>query len=139
MRASGVNLDTSLALSRASLSGASGAVYVDGANRTTDPTVTPVTASSAGAGNRPASGGGDYWLGALDEIRLSNVARSAAWFAAQQRSMTDAFLSFAPEQSPTVFSATTALLIQPQTVALSFATDPPGSGSRSARSPLPTP
>ena len=139
LRASGVNLDTSWHYLAAALSGASGAVYVDGANRTTDPTVTPVTASSQGLAIGRRSGGGDYWLGALDEIRLSNVARSAAWFAAQHLSMTDAFLSFAPEQSPTVFSATTALLIQPQTVALSFATDPPGLGLTIGAQPVTDP
>jgi hypothetical protein len=37
--------------------------------------------------------------GLLDEVRLSAVARSEAWIAAQHRSMTDALVSFGPEEA----------------------------------------
>jgi hypothetical protein len=35
--------------------------------------------------------------GSLDELRVANVARSAAWLEAQYRSMTDAFVTFGDE------------------------------------------
>jgi len=42
---------------------------------------------------------GSYLTGGLDEGRLSNVARSGDWLAAQQLSMTDSFVTFGPEET----------------------------------------
>jgi hypothetical protein len=39
------------------------------------------------------------WNGDLDEVRISDTARSADWTAAQHRSMTDTFVSFGGVQS----------------------------------------
>jgi hypothetical protein len=39
-----------------------------------------------------------FFRGAIDEARLSDVARPAAWIAAQHRSMTDALAAFGPEE-----------------------------------------
>ena len=36
----------------------------------------------------------EWYVGDLDEIRISNVTRSADWIAAQHLSMTDAFVTF---------------------------------------------
>ena len=38
--------------------------------------------------------GDEYFDGDIDEVRISNVARSEAWIAAQHSSMTDAFIEF---------------------------------------------
>ena len=36
-------------------------------------------------------------MGAVDELRISNVARSSSWIDAQHRTMTDAFITFATQ------------------------------------------
>jgi glucose/arabinose dehydrogenase len=126
LRATGVDLDASWHYLASTMTGTTGSIYVDGVDRTTDNTVNAPHASSQPLRIGQLGGGGDAFLGGLDEVRISHVARSAAWFAAQHRSMTDAFLGFSPEQTPTVLASTTALRIAPATVALSFETDPPG-------------
>ena len=39
-----------------------------------------------------------YFRGLVDEVRISSVARSAAWIEAQHRSMTGSFVDFGPEE-----------------------------------------
>ena len=39
----------------------------------------------------------EQYSGLIDEVRISNVPRSAAWIAAQHRSMTGAFVAMGPE------------------------------------------
>ena len=126
VRASGVDLDTSWHHLAASISGSSGAVYVDGLEETTDSAVTPVTANAQELAIGRRSGAGDYWIGGLDEVRLSNVARSASWEAAQYLSMTDALLVFEAEQGPTALSGTTSLFLYPEIVDLTFHSVPSG-------------
>jgi PKD repeat protein len=126
VRASGVDLDTSWHQLAATLSGSTGRVYVDGVDLTSDSTVTAVTASAQALAIGRRSGGGDYWIGGLDEVRLSNVSRSASWVAAQYLSTTDALLLFDAEQTATALSATTSLFLQAEIVELSFASVPAG-------------
>jgi hypothetical protein len=99
---------------------------VDGVDETTDSTVTPVTASTQPLAIGRRSGAGDYWIGTLDEVRLSNVARSASWLAAQYLSMSDALLSFEGEQGSTALSASTSVFLQPEIVELTFHSVPTG-------------
>jgi hypothetical protein len=40
-----------------------------------------------------------FFVGAIDELRISNVARSSEWLSAQYLSMTDAFVTYAAEES----------------------------------------
>jgi hypothetical protein len=50
-------------------------------------------------GQRGQNTGGHYWFsGSMDEVRISNSARGAAWIKAQYLSMTDQFISFKPEE-----------------------------------------
>ncbi len=72
------------------------AIYVDGADD-------GATASSSQAINTTPSSpfrighplnDGNYWLGLIDEVRISNTARSPDWIAAQHLSMTDAFITY---------------------------------------------
>ena len=42
-------------------------------------------------------GSAGSFIGMIDEVRVSNGARSDAWIAAQHRSMTDTFLTFTPD------------------------------------------
>jgi len=53
-------------------------------------------------GNRADDGGTSYDLhGLVDEVRISNIARSAAWIYAQYLSMTDDFITYgSPNQRP---------------------------------------
>ena len=45
----------------------------------------------------------EWFVGEIDEIRISNVTRSADWIAAQHLSMTNSFVTFEYEVSGTVF------------------------------------
>lgn len=64
---------------------------------------------SNGIGNRISDAGTDFIIGSdesgansfkgkIDEMRISDVVRSPAWIRAQYLSMTDAFLTFGPEE-----------------------------------------
>ncbi|MCA9081376.1 MAG: DUF2341 domain-containing protein, partial [Planctomycetaceae bacterium] len=57
---------------------------------TTDNNDVTIGAQENGADNTLSN----FWNGLLDEIRISSVARSAAWTDAQYTSMTDGFLRF---------------------------------------------
>jgi hypothetical protein len=56
---------------------------------------TTVTNAAIGAQD---DGGGDFFDGDIDEVRVARTARSADWIAAQHLSMTNAFLLFEPEE-----------------------------------------
>ena len=43
--------------------------------------------------------GDDFWQGYIDEVRISDTARSADWLAAQYLTMTDSFISFGDVES----------------------------------------
>ncbi len=126
-RASGINLDTStwhhLA---ATIQGSTARVYVDGVDATTDSTVSALIASSQALHIGRRSGGGDYFYGLIDEVRISNVARSREWNAAQFRSMSDTFVSFGVPQDAGSLSATTTLALYPETKLVQFASRPSG-------------
>jgi VCBS repeat-containing protein len=86
------------------LAGSTSSLYVDGVLNATQSGVT-----SYGSGNDDITiGAGEmgltstisqYWRGGIDEVRLSNVARSAAWTAAQYASMTDTMISYGKSQT----------------------------------------
>ncbi|MCP4131322.1 MAG: LamG domain-containing protein [bacterium] len=59
------------------------------------------TAISAGLDSFRIGGwsGGRTFNGAIDEVRISNTARSADWIKAQYNSMTDAYISYGSEES----------------------------------------
>jgi hypothetical protein len=42
---------------------------------------------------------GESWDGGLDEARISSVARSRDWIAAEYRTMTDTFIDWGPAES----------------------------------------
>lgn len=44
-------------------------------------------------------GSAAYFSGVMDEVRIANVDRSAAWAAADYKSMSDTFVSFGPEEA----------------------------------------
>jgi hypothetical protein len=99
-------------------------MYVDGVDRTTDSTLTPLV-----AGNQSLRFGREeteFFLGRIDEIRIAPVARSADWMAAQFLSMSDAFVTFGGAEDRAVLSATDSVEILPAPVTLTFETDPPG-------------
>jgi VCBS repeat-containing protein len=86
------------------LSGSTSSLYVDGALNATDTGVTSLGSSdddiTIGAGEMGlTSTVSQYWRGGIDEVRLSNVARSAAWTAAQYASMTDSMITYGDRQS----------------------------------------
>ena len=85
-------------------SGTAATLYVDGGQDATQ----TISGTINGGNNDVTIGAGEngfdstlsqYWQGGLDEIRISNVARSAAWVSAQYASMTDTLISFGAEQS----------------------------------------
>jgi hypothetical protein len=67
------------------------------------------TLTSAGADLLIGSYVADGWFdGLIDEVRVSDVSRSAEWIAAQYATMTDTFVSFSGEQSAPALSGTIA-------------------------------
>ncbi len=69
-------------------------VYADGTNVTTLSAITPVVAGTVPLSIGRRSGGGDYFNGLIDEVRISNVRRSDAWIATQRRSMDGSLVTF---------------------------------------------
>ena len=126
IRAQGVGIDTNWRHVATTVTGATGRVYVDAVDRTTDTTLTPLAANSQPLDFGRRSGGGDYFLGAIDEIRISNVARSADWIAAQHLSMTDALVTYGPEEGLATLTHSVSLLLDPETVDVTFESAPAG-------------
>ena len=86
------------------LSGSTSSLYVDGTLNATQTGATSLGSSdddiTIGAGKMGFSSTlSQYWTGGIDEVRLSNVARSAAWTAAQYASMTDTFIIYGERQT----------------------------------------
>ena len=81
------------------------------------------------------SGADGFFTGNIDEARVSNQVRSAAWIAAQHLSMTDAFIGFSAAQGIGVLGndsdpngdALTAVLVSGPSSAASFALNANGS------------
>jgi len=125
-RADGVDLDTSWHYVGAAIDGAMGAMYVDGIDLTTDSSISPLVANDQPLNIGRRGNGGDYFWGSIDEVRISNVARSADWMAAQYLSMTDDFITFSGSQNLVGLSDTTTVAIYPETTILRLESSPPG-------------
>ncbi len=124
-RAAGVDLDTQWHLVSAAITGATVQFFVDGVDRTSDPSISPVAGGSLALniGRNPV---GAYFLGNIDELRISNVARSADWMRAQYLSMNGSFASIQPEELSTGLTGLASVLLQPQTYQLALQSSPPG-------------
>jgi hypothetical protein len=73
-------------------------LYVDGIERATNAyTGTSQTGTSELRIGRSPDATLQTWVGGIDEVRVENVARSAAWIRAQHLSMIDGFVSFGSE------------------------------------------
>jgi cysteine-rich repeat protein len=126
-RAENVDLDTNWHWVSATISGTTSRVYVDGLERTTDFQVSALAAGSLPLEiARNGTVNGTYWQGAIDELRISNVARSPDWQRAQYLSMTGAFTTFGPEEGSSGLTGTASVNIYPETRNLLFSTNPSG-------------
>jgi cysteine-rich repeat protein len=125
-RAEPLFIDTQWHWLAGTISGGTAHVYLDGVEETTDFSVTPLAPGSTplDIGRNPA--GMNYFEGALDEVRISNVARSTAWIRAQYLSMTGAFTTIGGEEGSGVLTATTSVNLLPQTKDLTFSSLPSG-------------
>jgi len=59
--------------------------------------VSPLVASTQALAIGRLSGNGatgTFWKGLIDELRISNVARSATWITAQQRAVNDTYITY---------------------------------------------
>src|SRR5690606_30678278 len=92
-----------------SITGTTASLYKDGVNATSDSSVGAVTSSTQPINIGRAGGGTDYLTGQLDELRISDVARSANWFALQYRSMSDSYVSYAAEEQSSTLGASTSI------------------------------
>jgi len=126
IRAQGLSFGTGWHYLATTASGTTGRVYYDGVDRTTDSTLSALIAGTQPLNIGRASATGEYYLGSIDEVRISNVQRSASWIAAQYLSMTDAFIEYGPETGTGTLQHTTSLLLYPRTIELGFETQPPG-------------
>jgi glucose/arabinose dehydrogenase len=125
-RADGLSLGNTWHYVATVVTGAIGRVYVDGLDRTTDSTVSPIVSSAQHMTFGRRSGGGDFFDGDVDEVRVSNVARSADWIAAQDLSMTDAFITYGPENLIGTLSTTASERLDPLTADVTYQTSPAG-------------
>ncbi|MGH7410861.1 MAG: DUF2341 domain-containing protein, partial [Candidatus Methylomirabilis sp.] len=106
--------------------------YLDGTYKNTRATLGGAPFNGTGPFNigSRASGSTQAFNGSIDEARVSNVARSAAWISAQHKSMTDVFITFgaaeAQGSSVSYFSpdAATAGMHVPVTFVGSFCVAP---------------
>ncbi len=127
IRANNIDLDTNWHLIGAvHLGGGVGQVYVDGVNVTGDGTVNPLVAGTTVLRIGQAATGGGGFLGAIDEVRLSTLARSREWMRAQYLSMSDSYVSYSAEELPATLSATTSIMLDPQTVDITMNSSPVG-------------
>lgn len=73
-----------------------------------------------------ANGASEYFQGDIDEVRIANTARTQAWINAQYQSMLDSFVNYADSTSQVQLEGETSVRVDPQTVNLTFETDPSG-------------
>lgn len=92
----------------ANYAGKSVVLYVNGSAKTDNGTnLTPLWAANAtdnansacGSIGAEDDGSGAFFSGILDEVRFANTARSAAWIAADYKSLSDGFLTFGSEET----------------------------------------
>jgi hypothetical protein len=85
-------------------------VYIDGS---VDPTTDPRAGNVDRAGKEFWIGHGDHaiekawsypWDGALDEVRISDLARTPDWITAQHKAMMDTFATYGGEESSDFFN-----------------------------------
>jgi glucose/arabinose dehydrogenase len=127
LAAGGVNLNSAWHLLGAVHGGAgTGRLYVDGADRTTDQTTSGLVADGTGLRIGQEAGGTGAFNGAIDEVRVANVARSASWMRAQYLSMVDAFLVYGPEEYFGGLTASAALFLAPRTSDITLRSEPAG-------------
>ena len=89
-------------------SGTNALLYVDGVNvSSSNQTSIPNNPVDLFIGKR---NDGYYFKGVIDEVRISNVARSAAWIKASYHSCNDTLLSFGPEEEFVPLSSRRLLL-----------------------------
>jgi hypothetical protein len=79
------------------------------------------------ATRRPTPHAGRYFIGIIDEVRISNVARSGEWIEAQYLSMTEAYVTFAGEEDvplPEPPSSFTLTAVSDNQVDITWVKDP---------------
>ncbi|KPJ58208.1 MAG: hypothetical protein AMJ46_14510, partial [Latescibacteria bacterium DG_63] len=85
-------------------------IYIDGGPDTNTQSKTPPLVSASkefwiGHGDHAIEKAWSYpWYGDLDEVRISTIARSANWIAAQHKSMMDTFATYGEEESSDFFN-----------------------------------
>jgi biopolymer transport protein ExbB len=84
--------------------GAAKRIYVDGVQDQSDPYAETIetddTPVSIGRNANSTVGGTRLWRGGVDEVRISQAARSAAWISAEHRMVTNALVvTIAPDES----------------------------------------
>ncbi len=85
-------------------------IYIDGGPDTnTTSKTTPLVSTGKefwiGHGDHAIEKAWSYpWYGGLDEVRISDLARSPDWITAQHKSMTDAFATYGGEESSDFFN-----------------------------------
>jgi glucose/arabinose dehydrogenase len=125
-RAEGVDLDTGWHYVAATIAGDQAALFVDGVDVTTDSTISPLMESNQALVIGRTSSGHSHFTGGIDEVRVSSVARSADWIAAQFQSMSDASVTYGTRENFATLSTTTTVMLDPIAHMLDLLTDPPG-------------
>ena len=74
-----------------------GIIYLNGSLEDTQNAGAPLASTGSLTVGAPVTGGIPF-PGKVEEVRVSNVARSADWIKAQYLSMTNAFIAYGAEQ-----------------------------------------
>jgi glucose/arabinose dehydrogenase len=122
--ADNIGLDTGWHSVAVTVNGNTAILYVDGTPRAQSNTFDPTQSNSETL--YFGSNGSAYFSGTLDEIRISSIARSSAWLAAQQRAANDTLLDISAEDVPKPLRASVTRAIWPQTSMLTVNTEPSG-------------
>jgi glucose/arabinose dehydrogenase len=125
-RADNVDLDINWHYVVASFNGNNARLYVDGVERTTDNSLGAITSNTLPLNIGRSAKGSDYFTGTLDEIRISNTNRSAAWIKAQHLSMSNRFVHISPRDSRQPLIGKKLIQIFPKTSRITVASNPPG-------------
>jgi biopolymer transport protein ExbB len=92
------NVDTGWHLVAGTTNGTTAAIYWDGAAVTSQSGTFVLAAGVVRFSLGRITGAADFFYGAVDEVRVSSVARSPAWIRAQYLSTADLFISYGPDE-----------------------------------------
>ena len=101
-------------------------LFLNGVEVTSEDLVLPALPGSESLYLGSQGGADHFFAGRLDEVRVSQVARSRDWILAQYRSSLDRMVSYGSPQSPGRLAGHTTLVLEPEAQTIPFVSFPAG-------------